>query len=280
MAAPQPALTTKTHDACPNCGTELLGDFCHRCGEHKHHEEELGLKHFFLHAVHDLTHFDAKIFVTLRYLFTRPGFLTQEFIAGRRSRYVRPFSLFLVVCAIFFLADSIRPTSGYDAHQVIALSQDGKVEAAIDKVAKAKHLSKEFVIDRIEETMHRAATGAQVFNALAIAAVLALLFRTRYFVGHLVFSMHFLSFTFLVTVLAALLDSTPGFMNSHGRVSFVVTTLIFLVYLFIAMRRVYSQGTPATLVKAISIYAVTQVMIVVTLCGAVVVGIIRAAKAK
>jgi hypothetical protein len=139
MAVSQPTLTTEAHSTvvCANCGMELMGDFCHRCGEQKHHAEELTLKHFFLHATHDLTHIDTKVFATLRYLFTRPGFLTQEFIAGRRTRYMRPFSLFLVACAIFFLADSIRPISGYDVHQLTAVDKSGQVGAAWDRVAKA-----------------------------------------------------------------------------------------------------------------------------------------------
>jgi hypothetical protein len=82
MAVSQPTFTTEACGpaVCANYDLELLGDFCHRCGEQKHHAEELTLKHFFLHATHDLTHIDTKVFATLRYLFTRPGFLTQEFI--------------------------------------------------------------------------------------------------------------------------------------------------------------------------------------------------------
>ena len=58
MVVSQPALAGEAQGAavCPNCGTEFLGDYCHKCGEQKHHAEELALKHFFLHATHDLTH--------------------------------------------------------------------------------------------------------------------------------------------------------------------------------------------------------------------------------
>src|SRR5262249_19044140 len=125
---------------CPNCGTEFLGDYCHCCGEHSHLTDELTLKHFVLHITHDLTHLDAKVFTTLRYLFTRPGFLTREFIAGKRVRYMRPFSLFLVACAIFFLADSIWPVSGYDIHHLTATDKSGKIDEAWQKLANAKHV--------------------------------------------------------------------------------------------------------------------------------------------
>ena len=280
MAVPQPTLATEGHGpaVCPNCGTEFLGDYCHRCGEQKHHAEELTLKHFFLHATHDLTHLDAKVFATLRYLFTRPGFLTQEFLAGRRSRYMRPFSLFLVACAIFFLADSIKPISGYDVRQL--KDKTGQIDAAWEKLAKAKHVSKEIVVERIQDTMHRANTAAQIFNALAVAAVLALLFRKRYFVEHMVFAMHFLSFTYLGGLLLSLLNSTHVVMNMRNVVSFIVSSLVFMAYLFASMRKVYGQGAIATVFKTIVTYVVTLAVYGVTFIAVLVIAVVRAAMAE
>ena len=277
MAVAQPTLAAETVGpaVCPNCGTEFLGDFCYRCGEQRRHAEELTLKHFFLHATHDLTHLDSKVFATLRYLFTRPGFLTQEFIAGRRSHFMRPFSLFLVACAVFFLADSIKPTSGYDVHQLAAMDERGEIGAAWEKLAKAKHVSKEVIEERVQDTLHRAGTAAQIANALALAVLLALFFRKRYFVEHLVFSMHFLSITFFGTLL--LLPLQP---HLSGRIFFLLVTVIFMAYLFLSMRRVYGQGPVATFFKAVVAYAVTQVLIWTTFIVVLVIAVVRAAVAK
>jgi hypothetical protein len=96
---------------------------------------------------------------------------------------MRPFSLFLVACAIFFLADSIKPVSGYDVHQFTAKDKTGKINIAWDRLAEERHVSREVIIERVQDTMHRVSTGAQIFNALAMAGVLALLFRKRFFVG-------------------------------------------------------------------------------------------------
>jgi len=282
MGASQPTLAGESHGpaVCANCGTELLGDFCHRCGEQKHHAKELTLKHFFLHATHDLTHLDTKIFATLRYLFTRPGFLTQEFLAGRRSRYMRPFSLFLVACAILFLADSIKPISGYDVHRLTALDKNGKADAAWERMAKEKHVAKEVIIERVQETMHRAATATQIANALAMAVALALLFRRRYFVEHLVFSLHFLAFTYLASVFLLVLNPTPDMMNTRTIIVSLGITLAFMAYLFAGMRKIYGQGGVKTFFKMVIAYAVIQVMVVVTLNTVLVLSIVRAAKAK
>src|SRR6516225_11479891 len=86
----------ETAEVCPNCQTKLLGEFCHNCGERQFHQDELGIRHFASHALHETTHLDTKVFATMRYLFTRPGYLTVEYVEGRRSRYMKPLSLFLV----------------------------------------------------------------------------------------------------------------------------------------------------------------------------------------
>lgn len=278
MVVSQPTFAAEAHGlaVCPNCGTEFLGDYCHKCGEQKHHAEELTLKHFFLHATHDLTHLDAKVFATLRYLFTRPGFLTQEFIAGRRSRYMRPFSLFLVACAVFFLTNSMMQNSAYDIHQLTVQDKSGKLDAAWERLAKVKHVSKEIIVERIQDTVHSANTAAQIWNALAMAVVLALFFRKRYFVEHLVFSLHFLAFTFFGALLLSPLQ--PPRLSTLK--SFMVVTLVFWAYLFVSMRRVYGQGAVATFFKAVVTYAVTQILIWTTFFAVLLIAVVRAATAK
>jgi hypothetical protein len=254
---------------------EFLGDFCHGCGEKQPHTEELTFRHFVLHATHDLTHIDSKIFATLRYLFTRPGFLTQEFIAGRRRRYMRPFSLFLVAVAVFFLADAFKPVSSYNVKRLTEQDKKGQIRAAWKQLAEAKHVSEEVIIERVQDTMHRASNAAQILNALAMAIVLTLFFRKRYFVEHLVFSMHFLSITFFGTVLLLPLQS-----RLSGRMFALLATVVFMVYLFLSMRRVYGQGRVATFFKAVAAYAVTQLLVGLTFILVLVTAVVRAALAK
>ncbi len=60
------------------------------------------------HAVlHDLSDLDSRIWRTLLALLLKPGKLTNEFIAGRRTFYLPPFRLYLVLSLIFFLLPSI-----------------------------------------------------------------------------------------------------------------------------------------------------------------------------
>src|SRR5262245_36040488 len=87
---------------CLNCGTIVQGRYCHVCGQ-----ENLEPKESFwsmvTHFLNDITHFDGKFFTTVKVLFSRPGFLTKEYVRGRRATYLHPVRMYVFTSAIFFL---------------------------------------------------------------------------------------------------------------------------------------------------------------------------------
>jgi hypothetical protein len=88
--------------ACANCGARLAGAYCSACGQ-RAHEHVLSLREFLGEAAEALTHADSRFWRTFTPLLFRPGFLTQQFIAGRRVRFLPPFRLYLVLSVVFFL---------------------------------------------------------------------------------------------------------------------------------------------------------------------------------
>ncbi|MDE1898937.1 MAG: DUF3667 domain-containing protein [Xanthomonadaceae bacterium] len=96
--------TSPAPAACGNCGSLLKGPWCHRCGQEAHDPMQR-----FRGALRDLLeqvlHFDGRLWRTLLPLYFRPGFLTRDYLAGRRVRYVAPLRLmfFLAVIAFFVL---------------------------------------------------------------------------------------------------------------------------------------------------------------------------------
>lgn len=87
----------------------------------------------------------------------------------------------------------------------------------------------------------------------ALALVLKLLYirRRKYFVEHLVFSFHYHAFAFLVVGVAIAI--TGWFNNSNPKedapLPMIFAFLAIMIYLFIAMRRVYKQGFWKTFIK-------------------------------
>lgn len=87
---------------CLNCGTILKGKFCHNCGqENLQMKESFG--HMMNHAISDYFHFDDQFFSTIKPLFFKPGFLSIEYLAGRRARYLHPVKMYIFISLIYFV---------------------------------------------------------------------------------------------------------------------------------------------------------------------------------
>lgn len=86
---------------CMNCGTRLKGMYCHQCGQYAldiHQPIWKYIRQYF----ENMYQFDGKIWMTLRLMFTRPGFLTNEFNDGKINSYVHPFRLYMCISVVFF----------------------------------------------------------------------------------------------------------------------------------------------------------------------------------
>ena len=87
---------------CLNCGTILQGKYCHNCGqENLEIKESFG--HTMNHAISDYFHFDHQFFSTLKPLLSKPGFLTNEYLAGRRASYLHPVKMYIFISIVYFL---------------------------------------------------------------------------------------------------------------------------------------------------------------------------------
>ena len=88
------------HGVCLNCGTALIGSFCHACGQNGHvHKTLTSIGHDLLHGVF---HFEGKVWRTVPMLVTRPGGLTRRYIDGERARFVSPLAMFLFFVFLMF----------------------------------------------------------------------------------------------------------------------------------------------------------------------------------
>lgn len=87
---------------CLNCGATLCGRYCHVCGQENLEPKET-VWHLVQHFFNDITHFDGKFFSTVKYLLRKPGFLSTEYVAGRRASYLNPIRMYVFTSAFFFI---------------------------------------------------------------------------------------------------------------------------------------------------------------------------------
>jgi hypothetical protein len=87
---------------CLNCQAEVQGRYCQVCGQENIEPKE-SFWHLVTHFTYDITHFDGKFFSTLKYLLFKPGFLSHEYLRGRRASYLHPIRMYVFTSAFFFL---------------------------------------------------------------------------------------------------------------------------------------------------------------------------------
>ena len=87
---------------CLNCNAELNGRFCHLCGQ-ENVEPKQSAWSLITHFFYDITHFDGKFFSTVKQLIRKPGFLSKEYMLGRRAAYLNPIRMYVFTSAFFFI---------------------------------------------------------------------------------------------------------------------------------------------------------------------------------
>ena len=89
-------------EICLNCGETIATRFCGACGQ-----ENEPAAPTFAALIGDLwqefLQLDGKVLKTLWLLLRKPGFLSAEYVSGRRIRYVSPFRLYFWATALFVL---------------------------------------------------------------------------------------------------------------------------------------------------------------------------------
>ena len=90
---------------CKNCNSELVGLYCSECGQKN--SQLLSIKETLKEFTDNVFSFDTRFFITLKYLITKPGLLTTEYWLGRRTKYLPPLRLYLVMSLMYFFISSI-----------------------------------------------------------------------------------------------------------------------------------------------------------------------------
>lgn len=95
-------LKQRKEKSCLNCNALINGRYCSICGQENLEPQE-SVWHLIVHFFNDITHFDGKFFSSVKYVVTKPGFLSSEYVAGRRMSYLNPVRFYVFTSFIFFL---------------------------------------------------------------------------------------------------------------------------------------------------------------------------------
>ena len=224
----------------------------------------MAFRHFAGHYLHELTHFDTRIFRTLRYLLSSPGFLTSEYLAGRRRQYIAPLRLYLVCFALMvFVYSTYHPI--YDFNRISELDKSGQVSALLQRFSHKTGTAEPVLMERLNERWHFYMSASEVVDALVMAALLLLVYwrKKRYFAEHMITALYFLSFSFLLGAMDWVVwNALGGRVDGPGSAAKgVVVALILMAYLGLSLRRVYGEGAWLTVLKTLIVFSGVQIAI-------------------
>ena len=239
--------TPKAQIQCPNCGNFFDPDFkfCPYCGQ-ENKPLDLRLRHLlgeFLSANFNL---DSKLLRTLRLLIFHPAKLTQEYLAGKRQKYITPVRLYLLISLFYFLVLSLTPsnfsininTTGKDVEKEVTTSHIGKIiweKVTILQTPRGKKL--------FWQKMQNNFSAAMFLFIPLTALVLSLLFPgQRYYAGHLVLTLHLQSLIFIALTLLNII-----FLVTKSDWITFVKLLTILVLSFIWLKKFYHLTAAGTL---------------------------------
>ena len=254
--------TAEMKETCASCGAKLKGDYCRKCGEKKIiPERDFSLRKFLNQTMGHFVHFDSKLLRSGWLLFSKPGFLTMEWIAGRRVGYMKPLQLFVVAGLLFYFflptvqayfTDPHDLITGYQGHNwfLNPFHYDfGKILA--DKAVSYK-VEEENLMDTIK-TNAAQQSKTWLFCIIPIwGTLIGLLFRRKmpWLVPHLIFAMHGLTFYILVDLLLHAILYIFG-ASDIGKNIMLMLLSAFFCYQILAVRQVYSSSWLETILKTI-----------------------------
>lgn len=253
---------------CPSCGAALAGEYCHGCGEKRPEARDLSVRHFLTDAAAELTSLDSKLYNTLRALLFRPGLLTLEWAAGRRGRYLKPLNLVLALFAAqLFAYTATKAASMFNISMIVEnerqlaeqmkIPNGGFYDKLFARASAKKGASVESLYDAVNEKWQRNVSLLQPVQIVVLAALLQLLyfFSRRYFVEHLVFSMHFLAFTSLTVTLMWPVYYAIGIAPTRWNIMIASTKfLLDIFYMFVALRAVYRGSHAFAVLRAFVLF--------------------------
>jgi len=247
-------LSKPEQHTCKHCGNSFTGKYCNKCGEKVYSEHDKSLFHFIGEGFHFITHFEGTFFTTLKYIFTRPGKLSEDYCYGIRKSLFKPISLFFLLVIIYLLFpmfEGLNMRLYYHTHHNIYGDY---------AMQKAASLAQEhyWTDQQLTDAFHQKSVKVSKFLLLILLPLTALFFwaltykKRSYFFDQMVFATEinsvymiwgFMLLPLLLSAFMALYQTITGIIIPvHDEIIGIILYAALLSYVTLAMRRFYKIG--------------------------------------
>jgi len=253
---------------CKNCNSELVGVYCSECGQKN--SQLLSIKETLKEFTDNVFSFDTRFFITSKYLITKPGLLTTEYWLGRRTQYLPPLRLYLVMSLMYFFISSII-NPGTDTSLYKSDFQETPFQFELDTSSPAIVASfvnffivnfnkGVMVAEKKELTEHDL-----VWSNMPIAMFVLMPFmafcvyllnkkKKQLYSYHLITVLHFHSFIFFIFTLEEIVPIIEIF-----------TTLYLLYYIFFMFKNIYQDSWIWNSLKLTTLFVLYGITVGITI---------------
>ena len=239
---------------CKNCNYKLEKNYCSNCGQKD--MDILKFREILKEFFDDILDLDSRAYRTLKYLLSRPGFLTIEYWEGRRMKYISPFKLILITSFIFYI---MVPLLIDKTEMLIDVDNDPNFKE--QKIELIDAWNYRFI--KIEPLIEK-------YGLLACTPIIALILTWLYrkkellYLHHFIAFLHLCSFDFCInTVFSALKLLLKDYDDIID-----ISSLIFLVaYFIIMMKNLYNESYFKTIFKSFVVVIFVLLFIASALFG-------------
>ncbi|MFT6501431.1 MAG: hypothetical protein ACJASQ_001543 [Crocinitomicaceae bacterium] len=242
--------------SCYNCHAPLdrSENFCHSCGQ-ENHSRQASTRVLISDFLADYLAFDSKLFRSVVPLISKPGFITKEYLDGKRQQFIAPIRVFLFLSFVYFGLSFLLDTDT-GTTSVTFNGKDGEVGRRI-----ADSFSKNFDL-------------AIFFFTPILAWIIMLFYRSkerRYYVNFFVYTLHFLSFLFILgSILIVLQFGIRSINNSETtdviQILIMLTGFLYIcTYAILSLKKVFNKKRNILLFFIVMIMAIAVFIVVLLL---------------
>ena len=258
---------------CKNCNSELVGLYCSECGQKN--SQLLSIKETLKEFTDNVFSFDTRFFITLKYLITKPGLLTTEYWLGRRTKYLPPLRLYLVMSLMYFFSSSIINPGIDKPFQTL----DGFFQFELDKSSPKYDPSPAIVapfVDFLKENFNKGVMVAEkkelteqdlIWSSMPTAMFILMPFmafcvyllnkkKKQLYSYHLITVLHFHSFIFFIFTLEEIVP-----------IIVIFTKLYLLYYIFFMFKNIYQDSWIWNSLKLTTLSVLYGITIGITILG-------------
>lgn len=259
-----PADYPPNEHTCKSCGHIFAGLFCNICGEKVIEAKDRKLRTFMGSVLISTTFVDNKFLKSLWLTISNPGYLSRQYVEGRRVQYMKPLQMFFILNLVYFLFHTLQMfnSSLYTQINVLPHARIAR-DVVVNKIASEGITYGGFELMYNDKTTSLSKLLVVVFVFIASLPI-SLIFarRNRYFTDHMALAVELTSFNMAVNAIGLTLIfwvtskvfHLTGIAGSY--LNDVTLTIIFistnLYFIFRAAKTFYLQTGKRHILNAIA----------------------------